>query len=192
MTRGWVLGIAVLAALSAGCSSIPNFTRAGEPGELLAAPPAGKALVNFHRPSGYGGGADLPVFDRTTLIGNSLGKTRFQYVCDPGEHVFVARKDAVSVVQARLLGDRVYDIVIDVGMGWWSANIQIQPITKTHERRGELGKWEGLERLLVSVRNDAAVAYETKLRADLEGILKDFFGGSKADRLRKLEPDDHR
>jgi hypothetical protein len=192
MSTRWILGIVVLAGLSAGCTSVPHFTRAGEPHELLAAPPAGKALVNFHRPSGFGGGVDLPVFDGTTLIGNSLGKTRFQYVCDSGEHVFIARRESVSVVQAHLLGDQVYDVVTDVGLGWWSANIQIEPITKLHERRGELAKWEGAERLLVPVRDDAALAYEERQCSDIEVILEDFLGGAKSDRLRKLEPDDHR
>ena len=192
MSMRSALGILVLGSLLAGCSSIPRFTRAGEPGELLSAPPAGKALVNFHRPSNYAGGEDLPVFDRATLIGNTLGGSRFQYVCDPGEHVFISKKDSVYVVQAQLQEGKVYDIVIDISMGFWQMNVHIHALKKDDPRRGEIAGWEKKERLLVPVRSDDAAGYDKKRQPDLQEIQADFLGGSKSDRVVKLAPDDHR
>ena len=54
------------------------FMRQSMAGETtLSAPPSGKSLVNFHRPSGFGGAADFRIFDRENLIGNVAGGCLF-------------------------------------------------------------------------------------------------------------------
>ncbi len=181
-----------LAAIGAGCVSAPRFTRLGQPNELLASPPAGKALVNFHRPSGYGGGAEFPVYDRDRLIGNSFGACRFQYVCDPGEHVFIGSADHVSVIQADLKADKVYDVVVDITMGWWQANITLAPIGKANPRRPVVPEWEAKEKLLVPVQDATSGAWEDRMRPNNQRILADFMGGPKAERVVRLAADDCR
>jgi hypothetical protein len=176
--------------LLSGCSVA--FMREAEPRERLQAPPPGKALVNFHRPSSMYNNDDLPVFDREKLIGNTKGSTGFQYVCDPGEHVFLAAAEQVTVIKAQLLPDKTYDVVCDAGMGWWSANLKLVPMEKAEPRRPKIPEWEESETLVVFVADEKAQAYEAKRREANAAILKDFLGGPKAERVTRLEPGDHR
>ena len=134
----------------------------------------------------------MPVFDSHELIGNTRGKERFQYVCDPGGHTFVAEAQKVTVIQADLLPDQVYDIVVDIGMGWWRANITLEAITRDHERRHLVPEWEANTTLMVFVDDAEAASFEADRRADIDEILADFLRGEKADRLERLTPEDHR
>lgn len=55
----------------------------------LLAPPKGKALINFHRPADGLYAVSCPVFHESKLIGALDSSSMFQYVCDPGEQVFL-------------------------------------------------------------------------------------------------------
>jgi hypothetical protein len=107
--------------------------------QRIASPPSGKALVNFHRPTAYGGNERVPIFDGTgKMLIDLPGKSEFQVVCDPGEQLFIAWADHVSVVKADLAADKTYDIMVDVGMGWMEANIRLTPLSKDDPRRAKL------------------------------------------------------
>ena len=167
--------------------------RPPEPGETaLTTPPSGKALVNFHRPSSYGGGADFKIFDRENLIGNVRGGCLFQYVCDPGEHVFVGTSQSTSVVRADLDADRVYDIVVNVGMGFTRPSITFEPITRNHEKRSELGNWEARENLMIFVADEKSQNFQANRLDHTREALSDFLDGEKRDRVLVLSRDDHR
>ncbi len=190
--RELVSAVAILCTLwLTGCGSV-NFMRKAEPNEILSAPPAGKALVNFHRPSNFGGAVDLPIFDREKLIGNCEGNCRFQYVCDPGEHIFIARREQVTVIQADLLSGKTYDIVVDIGMGWIQANIKLAPITRSEERRKLVEAWESSERVIVFVPDERALDFEKRNQKRIQDTLKDFIGGPKQNRVQRLAGNDAR
>ncbi len=186
-----LLGLLLLAA--PGCGA-PRM-REARPDEAITAPPAGKALVNFQRPSDYGGHREYAIFDRTTLLGTNFGEQRFQYVCDPGEHVFIGYLTdsiwaTVSVIKATLLPDKVYDCIVDAG--YFTSSIALNPLKKDEERREELPDWEDDSDLMVKNEAGNAAFYEADRRADNEEILKDFLEGEKTDRVKILAPDDCR
>jgi len=185
----FLLGTALLAACGGGVRYMAPAAPGQEP---LTAPPEGKVLVNVHRPSGYGGGYTMAVFDGEKMIGNSFGKTRFQYVCDPGVHHLLSWSGHVTVIEADLAAGGVYDLVVDVAPGAWSAAISLTPITKDHERRPKLEEWERTERLMVFVPDEKSRRFEADNRERVQEILRDFVGGEKSDRLGHLEPDDKR
>jgi len=192
MTRKVALFVALVSVgVLSGCGGL-KFMRPARPGEELKSPPSGMALVNFLRPTGWGGGDLFEVFEGEKLIGTTKGKTRFQVVCSPGEHVFHAKAEKVTVVQAQLLADKIYDVVVDVAMGMWRANIKLAPITKAEPRRNEVAEWEARSSLYVLDPTQNIEAFESKRRADNQEILKDFLSGEKQDRVQKLGPDDHR
>ncbi|MCA8959008.1 MAG: hypothetical protein KDC38_00785 [Planctomycetes bacterium] len=159
-------------------------------GPALASPLSGQSLVNFIRPSGYGGGVDFQVFDRYEFIGNLEGKERFQYVCAPGKHLFIGRKDQVTVVDADLLPDQVYDIVVNVYPGWWQANIKLEPMSDRHPKIAELPEWE--ERCDLMEYDGSGERFEGGMRRKLDRIVEDFVHGEKRDRVQVLGPNDHR
>ena len=179
---------AIAVVLLAGCGGIRFMKQAQA---APATPPAGKSLVNFIRPSAWGGAEDLPLFDGHRLIGNVEGKMICPYVCEPGEHWFIANKGHVSVVRAELLPDRVYDVLVDARPGAWSLNVSLDPVTKSAERRGRIGEWDSLPRYEF-VRDGDAEGFEAKRKESIDRILAGFRDGEKKDRVRALAKDDHR
>lgn len=184
--------LALSALFLTGCAGLPKTVRATE---RISAPPAGKALVNFHRPSNYGGAQAFPIFDGNgKMLIDIPGKTAFQHVCDPGEQVFIGWADHVTVVKANLAADKVYDVVIDIGMGWVSANITLKPIGKNDPRRAKLAEFEKREKRVIAINPDSprVQEYEAKNAARIADIKKDFLSGDKADRVSHLQPEDCR
>ncbi|HPA18573.1 MAG TPA: hypothetical protein PLU30_12555 [Verrucomicrobiae bacterium] len=178
---------------------LPVVSQAGLPKHLtltkrIASPPGGKALVNFHRPSNWGGIEKLAIFDRNgRMLIDLPGGSEFQLVCDPGEHVFIAWADHVTVVKADLAAEKTYDIMIDIGYGFVRGNIQLIPLHKGDARRGKLPEFERREKRVVALnRNEHVTEYEEKNRARMEDIKRDFFGGEKSDRVSELHRDDCR
>ena len=105
-------------------------------------PSEGKALVNFIRPSGVGWMMKATVWDSDKVIGVSFAKQGFQYECEPGRHLFLAWSEYKSPVEAELLPDRIYYIVLRVTPGWWRARIHQVPVNKDHELWEEALEWK--------------------------------------------------
>jgi hypothetical protein len=177
-------------ALLSGCAGLPkHLTKTTR----IEAPPSGKALVNIHRPSGYGGGK-FAVFEASgKMLIDMPGGCEFQYVCDPGQHVFIGWADHVTVVKADVAADKIYDIMIDIGMGWVKANIRLVPLAKGDERRAKLADFERREKNVLALnRNEHVEKYEAKNKDRIADIKKDFLGGDKTDRVSVLNKDDCR
>ena len=182
----------VFAAALQSCGGL-QYMRTAEPNETrLTAAPEGMALVNFHRPSNYGGSLDYEVFDRTRLIGNTSGTTLFQYSCEPGEHVFIGVADRASAIQADLAAGGVYDVVVNIAPGWMQANITLEAIGAGHPKRSEVSAWEQREQLMLFVDDEDARSRSERRRAWAEKTLADFLGGSHHERLQRLSATDSR
>jgi len=200
--RGWAwpaagmgrFGACVALTLSmlliTGCRSVPkDITMVPR----MEQPPAGKALVNFHRPSSYDWRERFAIFDiNGTMLMDLPANYEFQYVCDPGKHHFIAWFDHVSVVEADLAADKVYDIMVDVGMGWVRANIRMTPLLKGDERRARLAEFEKKEQVMTQNRTAHITDYEQKRQPKIAEIKKDFLEGDKKDRVIRLGKDDCR
>lgn len=182
---------AVALVLGTGCAGLPKHLAKTT---RITEPPAGKAIINFGRPTGYGGNALYPIFDGDgKFICDLPGKAVFQYVCDPGKHVFIGWAEHVSVVEVDAAPNKIYDILVDVGMGWIQANIKMAPLTKTDPRRAKLPEFDQREKNVLTMMRDKHVTeYEAKNQARVQEIKKDFFGGPKSDRVLRLQPDDCR
>jgi len=102
--------------------------------DSLTRPSEGKAIVNFMTP--FWGGLAKPVmatiWDGDKLIGVSRGKLAFQYECDPGKHLFISWSEFKSPVEAELLPNRMYYIVLRTRMGGFRARIHQVPVNKDH------------------------------------------------------------
>jgi hypothetical protein len=162
--------------------------------QRIASPPSGKALVNFHRPTAYGGTERFPIFDGTgKMLIDLPGKSEFQLVCDPGEQLFIAWADHVTVVKADMAADKTYDIMVDVGMGWMEANIRLMPLSKSDPRRAKLDEFEKRETHVWAMeRNKHVIDYEAKNQDRVQQIKKDFIAGEKSDRIGSLSKSDCR
>ena len=129
--------IALLVPFIVSCA--PGYMIVREP---ISSPGEGKAVVNFLRPSGYGALANATVWDGDKLIGISFGKQRFQYECAPGKHLFIAWSEYKSPVEAELLPNRVYYIVLRIRMGFWRGRIHQVPLNKEHPLWENVLTWQ--------------------------------------------------
>ena len=189
--RIWIV-IGVLIALTLESCGVSFMRKPGEGELVMTAAPSGKALVNFHFPSRMGSG-NYQVFDREKFIGNLIPGYRFQYACDPGEHVFIGSAQSASAIQAKLAADKVYDVVINAFFGgFFKANIKMEPITKAHAKRAELANWEGRERLVIFTGDEGAMRLQQKRQKWAQKTLVDFLEGSHKKRLQTLSTGDHR
>jgi hypothetical protein len=176
----------------AGCANIPKTTVAVD---RISQPPPGKALVNIHRPSGWGGGRAFPIFDASgKMLVDLTGGALYQKVCDPGEQVFIGFAEHVSVVKCDLAPDKIYDIIADISLGWVQANIFLSPVTKTSARRAKLADFERREKQTLSINpaSPRVAEYEARRQNDITQVKADFLGGPKADRTQLLQKDDCR
>lgn len=107
----------------------------------IAEPGQGKALVNFMRPSFFGKAISVSLWDGDKLIGKIYGQQAFQYECEAGKHLFIAWSEYKSPVEAELLPDHAYYIVLQTRMGGWRARIHQVPINKNHELWPEAQEW---------------------------------------------------
>jgi hypothetical protein len=111
--------------------------------EGMAAPPAGKALVVFLRPSAYGSIIKSSVYDisagQEIFIGIVAYKDKVAYVADPGERLFMVVGENVDFMDAKLEADKTYHVLVSPRMGAWKARFSLRP-----------------------VRNDAAAEYNLK------------------------------
>jgi hypothetical protein len=138
MRRLWQ-GIAVVLLILFVVACAPRHMIKQEP---MQNPSAGKAIVNFMRPSSFGGGVQATIWDSDKLIGFTAGKMAFQYECDPGKHLFIAWSEYKSPVEAELLPDRVYYIVLRMRMGWWRGRVHQVPINPHHELWSDALTWK--------------------------------------------------
>ena len=192
LLRHFVLSLSVVAFVSCcGCAGLPKqLTKV----QRIEQPPAGKALVNFHRPSTWGGNQLYPIFDiNGKMLIDLMGGCEFQQVCEPGENVFMGWAEHVAVVKADLAPDKVYDIVVDVSMGWVKGNIFMSPLAKGDPRRSKVAEFEQREKTVLGLnRNQHIVDFEAKNQTRVGEIKRDFLSGQKSDRVKVLSKDDCR
>jgi hypothetical protein len=185
---------ALLLLAAPGCGT--RYMRPANPGEMYEVPPEGMALVNFHRPSGYGGGREYTVFDSTTFVGLDLGHQRFQLVAEPGVHYFIGSLTrsmwaTVSVIHATLEAGQIYDCVVDAG--YFTSSIAVVPMTADQERREDIAEWEeDDERPMMIDELSRYKDYEADRHDDNLEIIADFVNGDKKERLKLLTPADAR
>lgn len=122
------------------------------------------------------------------------GASLFQYVCYPGEQLFIGWAERVTVVKADLAPDKTYDIMVDVAMGWVTANIYMTPLKKGDPRREKMSQFTKQEKWVIAANTDSPriAEYESQNRTRFEQIKKDFLKGEKTERVKLLSKDDCR
>ncbi|MDX1315030.1 MAG: hypothetical protein R3356_05960, partial [Eudoraea sp.] len=87
-----------------------------------------KATVYFTRASGLGALINFTYFDGEKAIGKFNGPKYMKYECDPGKHLFWARSENKSFVEAELQAGKVYLIDVLPRMGGLKASVKLVPV----------------------------------------------------------------
>ena len=102
--------------------SLPSFA------QTIVPAPADKAVVYFARPSGLGTLINFTYYDGETLIARFNGSKYFRYECEPGEHLFWARSENRSFVEADLAPGGIYIIEARPQLGGLKAQVLLTPV----------------------------------------------------------------
>ncbi len=119
-----------IAFLLSSCAGSSKYMR---PAESLLTPPQDKAIVRFMRPSGFGFAINFNVWDGEKAIGNSVAKSQFDYLADPGKHVFVAVSENKVFLEADLEAGKTYYVITRVYPGVWKARVAFTAVTRSSE-----------------------------------------------------------
>ena len=133
------LGLVAFFLILSVVSCAPRHATLRDP---MLKPSEGKAIVNFLRPSSVGGAVSITIWDGDRLIGVPRGKQTFQYECDPGQHLFISWSEFKSPVEAELLPDRVYYIVLRPRMGGWRLRLHQVPVHLGHPLWEDALNWQ--------------------------------------------------
>lgn len=88
------------------------------------------ATVYFTRASSLGALVNFTYFDGETPIGRFNGPKYLKYKCKPGEHLFWARSENKSFVEANLEAGKIYIIDVKPQMGAIKAGVKLIPVDK--------------------------------------------------------------
>ncbi len=121
-----VVGLLLLSS----CAGSSSYMK---PSTTVLAPTAEKALVRFMRPSGMGALIEFNLFDSTKLIGNIVSKSQFDYLTDPGRHVFMSTAENKVFLDADLAPGKVYYVLTRIYPGVWRARVAFVAVTRGSE-----------------------------------------------------------
>lgn len=119
----------VFLSLSA-CAGSSDYMK---PSVSQVVPTQDKALVRFMRPSGAGFAINFNLLDGEKVVGNSVAKSQFDYLTDPGRHLFISTAENKVFLEADLAPGKVYYIITRVYPGWWRARVAFVAVTRGSE-----------------------------------------------------------
>lgn len=160
----------VVAFLNVACAGSSGYMKSSE---TLLTPTNEKALVRFMRPSGIGYAINFNIWDGEKVIGNSVAKSQFDYLADPGKHLFVSTAENVVFLEAEVEAGKVYYILSRVKMGLWKARTELVPVTKGSEYWDEV---KVHEKELVKLAPDTAAIqlWEAANKDKIKAVLSDY------------------
>ncbi len=155
-SRKWarVIACSLSLFLLSSCAGSSAYMK---PSVSQVVPTQDKALVRFMRPSGMGFAVNFNMLDGAKVIGNSVAKSQFDYLTDPGHHLFIATAENKVFLEADLASGKVYYVITRDYPGAWRARVAFVAVTKGSEY------WDAVlqyEKELQKLDPD-----ETKLRA---------------------------
>ena len=98
------------------------------------------ATVYFVRPSGLGALINFTFFDGEKVIGKFNGPKYMKYNCAPGKHLFWARSENRSFVEADLVAGEIYLIDVVPKMGGLKASVSLIPVDKNVYKMKQIQK----------------------------------------------------
>jgi len=141
-----------------------------KPSTSVLAATSDKALVRFMRPSGMGVAIEFNLFDGTKLIGNIVAKSQFDYLADPGRHVFMSTAENKVFLEADLAPGKLYYVITRIYPGAWRARVAFVPVTCGSEFWDTVLQYE---KELQKLEPDEAKlkAWEEQNKAQIQALL---------------------
>ncbi|HEX2953382.1 MAG TPA: hypothetical protein VHR47_05295, partial [Bacillota bacterium] len=137
-------------------------------------PDSENALITFIRPEKFIKDVPFGIWGEDGYLGTLRGNTYFRVSVKPGKHIFVAKSEKYSVVEADVEAGKEYYIQLKAKVGMFLAGVQMMPVnkvTKDIELQGWLKSSTEItfDRELVT---DDVVSLMERARPILDDVLK--------------------
>lgn len=183
-----ILLVSVVVFLSS-CAGSSKYMR---PSESLLTPPEDKAIVRFMRPSGFGFAINFNVWDGENVIGNSVAKSQFDYLADPGKHLFVAVAENKVFMEADLEAGKTYYVITRVYTGVWKARVAFMAVNRGSEHWDNVLEYEN-QLNIVEPNKEVLKAWEPKYKPKIIELLSEYETKWKNEYAwERLNPEDGR
>jgi hypothetical protein len=170
--RGRLFGIAALAVLATGCSSIPMVDT-----KSTKVVPEGHVLVTFVRQSVWmGDGIPVDLWDGEHYIGVLGPGNIVQYVTTPGDHLFLGNAENWTYASGSLLANKRYYVKANVFLGFATARVAFGIAENSDER---VEKWHEEYDAMAAPEKDRA-AFEAEALGDVQEAIQLFKSGGVA------------
>tara|TARA_B100000315_G_scaffold199819_1_gene191810 strand:+ start:92 stop:586 length:495 start_codon:yes stop_codon:yes gene_type:complete len=163
-----------------------------KPAQSLLSPNNNKALVRFMRPSGFGFAINFNVLDGEKVIGNSVAKSQFDYLADPGKHLFITTAENKAFLEAELEGGKTYYVITRIYPGVMFARVTFIAVNKGTEFWGKVLEYENT---LVKLEPDIEVLkhWEESNKPKIQKVLSSYESiWKEKHQWPKLSPEDGR
>ncbi|MBT8282689.1 MAG: hypothetical protein KJO86_03050 [Muriicola sp.] len=132
----------------------------------FAQAPAETSTVYFTRANSLGALINFTYFDGEEAIGKFNGQGYFIYECEPGKHLFWARSENKSFVEADLEPGSTYLIDVLPRMGGLKASVELVPVDVSDYKMKRIQK-------LVSRRDAKTFSAEdlAEIQEDMEEVI---------------------
>jgi hypothetical protein len=117
----------IVMALLLVCIAFPLFSQGFTP------PEESNAVVYFPRVTKFGKAVSFEYFDGEEFIGVFKGKNYMRYECPAGKHLLWASSENKQFVECDLEAGKTYIILVNVSMGAWKAQLNLEPLTVDNE-----------------------------------------------------------
>ncbi|MFZ2283893.1 MAG: hypothetical protein WAV86_08455 [Lutibacter sp.] len=102
--------------------------------------PNDKSVVYFTRANTVGALINFTYFDGEKVIGKFNGPKYIRYECIPGEHLFWARSENKSFIEANLEAGKIYIIDVVPKMGAIKASVSLVPVNSKKYKLKQIQK----------------------------------------------------
>jgi len=100
----------------------------------LAKPVEGKTMVYFARRDASAFLIKFSIYDGDLFLGKLGANKYFAYECDPGKHVFMAKSENTSYVEAELEAGKTYVMDTKVRIGVMTAQVKLSPLDRSNKK----------------------------------------------------------
>jgi hypothetical protein len=159
-----------------------------EPGSALA-PQPGQALVVFVRPSGFGAAIHPTILDESgRFVGEANARACFGVTVPPGRHRFVVWAENTDALDADVVADKTYFVLVEANLGWGSARMHLYAFTPRHPDWPKREHWLAETRLYTTDFVGGQAYMQTRANEVAERLRRaeeNMVGYSPEDRARR-------
>jgi hypothetical protein len=141
--------------------------------QSMQAPVDDKALVRFISPKAFG-----YIFDSEKIIGYAYPGTQFDYLAEPGKHLFIVSMENKAMMEAELEAGKTYYVLMRRIYGVWQPRVAFLPV-KRGEKYWDLMSVYETKYKRYELKEDVREKWQNKYGPRMPSIVDDYWSVQK-------------